>query len=73
LTLVGLGKLDEAPPVLQKCLDLGAGCPDAATAKALIDTLKAQAPTTYASPEAKAKAEADAKNKSKTPAKSGKN
>jgi hypothetical protein len=39
----------------------------------LIDTLKAQAPTTYASPEAKAKAEADAKNKSKTPAKSGKN
>jgi tetratricopeptide (TPR) repeat protein len=70
LTYVGLNKLDEAPPVLQKCLDLGAGCPDATTAKALIDTLKAQAPTTFTSPEAKAKAEADAKakNQSKTPA-----
>src|SRR6185295_11664054 len=75
LTLVGMGKLDEAPPYLQKCLDLGAGCPDAATAKALIDTLKAQSPTVYTSPEAqkraeadaKAKAEADAKNKAKTP------
>jgi tetratricopeptide (TPR) repeat protein len=69
LTLVGLNKLDEAPPVLQKCLDLGAGCPDAATAKALIDTLKAQAPTTFTSKEkaeaeAKAKADAD-KNKKK--------
>jgi tetratricopeptide (TPR) repeat protein len=77
LTLTGLGKLDEAPGYLQKCLDLGAGCPDAATAKALIDTLKAQAPTTYATPaaqakaeaDAKAKADADAKAKSKAPAK----
>ena len=71
LTLTGLGKLDEAPEYLQKCLDLGASCPDAATAKALVDTLKAQAPTTYASPaaEAKAKADADAKAKAKTPAK----
>jgi tetratricopeptide (TPR) repeat protein len=71
LTLTGLGKLDEAPAYLQKCLDLGAGCPDAVTAKALIDTLKAQQPTTYQSKEktdadSKAKAEADAKNKSKT-------
>lgn len=73
LTLVGMNKLDEAPPYLQKCLDLGTGCPDAATAKALIDTLKAQATTTYTSPEAKAKAEADAKNKSKAPAKGSKN
>lgn len=76
LTLVGLNKLDEAPPVLQKCLDLGAGCPDAATAKALIDTLKAQSPTTFTSKEkadaeAKAKADAD-KNKAKTPAKGAK-
>lgn len=74
LTLVGLNKLDEAPPILQKCLDLGAGCPDAATAKALIDTLKAQQPTSFQSDAAKAKAEADAKakNQTKAPAKGGK-
>ena len=76
LTLTGLGKLDEAPAYLQKCLDLGAGCPDAATAKALIDTLKAQQPTTYASPAAQKKAEEEAKakekNASKAPAKGGK-
>lgn len=65
LTLVGLNKLDEAPPYLQKCIDLGTGCPDAGTAKAVIDALKAQAPTTFTSPEAaKAKADADAKAKS---------
>jgi tetratricopeptide (TPR) repeat protein len=76
LTLTGLGKLDEAPGYLQKCLDLGAGCPDAATAKALIDTLKAQQPTTYASPEAQKRAEEakakEQKNNSKAPAKGGK-
>jgi tetratricopeptide (TPR) repeat protein len=77
MTLVQKGKLDEAPQYFQKCLDLGASCPDATTAKALLDTLKAQAPTSFTSKEkqeadAKAKAEAEAKNKSKTPAK-GKN
>lgn len=41
-TLLRLGKLGEALGYLQKCLDLGAGCPDATKAKALIDTLKAQ-------------------------------
>jgi tetratricopeptide (TPR) repeat protein len=73
LTLTGLGKLDEAPGYLQKCLDLGAGCPDAATAKALVDTLKAQSPTSFTNPD-KAKAEAS-KNNSKTaaPAKGSKN
>jgi len=40
--LLRLGKLGEALGYLQKCLDLGARCPDATKAKALIDTLKAR-------------------------------
>jgi tetratricopeptide (TPR) repeat protein len=52
MTKVQMNKLNEAPAHFQACLDLGASCPDAATAKALIDTLKNTAPTTYTAPAA---------------------
>lgn len=52
MTMVQKNMLTEAPGMFQKCLDLGASCPDPATAKALIDTLKATAPTTFQAPPA---------------------
>jgi tetratricopeptide (TPR) repeat protein len=72
LGLSGVSKGDpSATEYLQKCLDLP-NCPDTATAKGLIDALKAPGAQQYQSDAAKAKAEADAKAKAGQPAKGGK-
>jgi tetratricopeptide (TPR) repeat protein len=41
-TLAYLGNVGEALDYLKKCINLGAGCPDATKAKDLVDTLNAQ-------------------------------
>jgi tetratricopeptide (TPR) repeat protein len=62
MTMVQKGQLTEAPKMFEKCLSLGAACPDPTTAKALIDTLKATAPTTFQAPPTPAASKGKAKN-----------